>query len=304
MSKKLLMMLTAMGTLSVTLIAAPIVKDVTAKLDPTITFNVNGETTMKDSQALMYKDTLYLPVRALGNELGAEINYKDKVVYINTEDQVATGAASTKEITKETTEATEITTPAKEVVTIESATIKNINKEGTQVTILPAGKEDDFANTIILNVNEDTTLTVDGKPATLADLSLGMEVSVTHSTAMTRSLPPQTAAFSIAGKTTATTPEKLPEYMVLEDVQVVEVNETKWGYQVVVGKNDSPNEITSQTILNVNDDTSIHHEKNKMLYTVKDLEKGMKVSVKHSPVMTMSLPGQTTAFEITILAQQ
>nr|WP_307990308.1 hypothetical protein [uncultured Niameybacter sp.] len=295
MNKKLLMMLTAMGTLSVTLIAAPIVKDVTAKLDPTITFNVNGETTMKDSQALMYNDTLYLPVRALGNELGAEINYKDKVVYINTENQVATGAATTKEITKETTQ---------EVVTVESATIKNINKEGTQVTILPAGKEDDFSNTIILNVNEGTTLTVDGKPATLADLSLGMEVSVTHSTAMTRSLPPQTAAFSIAGKTTATTPEKLPEYMVLEDVQVVEVNETKWGYQVVVGKNDSPDEITSQTILNVNDDTFIHHEKNKMLYTVKDLEKGMKVSVKHSPVMTMSLPGQTTAFEITILAQQ
>lgn len=295
MSKKLLMMLTAMGTLSVTLIAAPIVKDVTAKLDPTITFNVNGETTMKDSQALMYNDTLYLPVRALGNELGAQINYKDKVVYINTEDQVATAAATTKEIAKETTQ---------EAVTIESATIKNINKEGTQVTILPAGKEDDFSNTIILNVNEDITLTVDGKPATLADLSLGMEVSVTHSTVMTRSLPPQTAAFSIAGKTTSTTPEKLPEYMVLENVQVVDVNETKWGYQVVVGKNDSPNEITSQTILNVNDDTSIHHEKNKMLYTVKDLEKGMKVSVKHSPIMTMSLPGQTTAFEITILAQQ
>lgn len=304
MSKKLLMMLTAMGTLSVTLIAAPIVKDVTAKLDPSITFNLNGEKTMEDSQALMYNDTLYLPVRALGNELGAEIQYKDKVVYINTEDKATTDVAAPNEMTAKAIEEAATTTPASEVVTIESATIKDINKDSSQVTILPAGKEDDFASTIILNVNEDTVLTVDGKEATLADLSLGMEVSVTHSTVMTRSLPPQTTAFSICGKTTSTTPEALPEYMVLEDIQVVEVNKTKFGYQVVVGKNDSPEEITSQTILNVTDETFIHHEKNKMLYTVEDLEKGMKVSVKHSPIMTLSLPGQTAAFEITILAEQ
>ena len=291
MSKKLLMMLTAMGTLSVTLIAAPIVKDVAAKLDPSITFNVNGETTMKDSQALMYNDTLYLPVRALGNEFGAQIEYKDKVVYITTEDA-------------NTTEATEITAPAKEAITIESATIKDINKEGTQVTILPAGKEDDFSNTIILNINKDTVFTVDGKPATLADLSLGMEVSVTHSAVMTRSLPPQTAAFSICGKTTSATPEQLPEYILLEDVQVVEVNKTNFGYQVLVGKNQSPEDPAFQTILNVNEDTFIHHEKNKMRLTAEDLKKGMQLSVKHSPIMTLSFPGQTTAFEITILAEQ
>ncbi|WP_053985380.1 stalk domain-containing protein [Niameybacter massiliensis] len=298
MSKKLLMLLTAMGTLSVTLIAAPIVKDVTAKLDPTITFNLNGEQVMKDSNALMYNDTLYLPVRAIGTELGAEINYKDKVVYIDTE-ETTMNEARTKG--SESVEATE-TTPALEAVRIESATLKDIDADGTQLTILPAGKEDIAANMIILNLSEETTITVDGKEATLADLSLGMELSVSHSQMMTRSLPPQTPAFTVEAKTT-TEGETLPESITLEDVQVVEVNKTNFGYQVTVGKNENPENPENQTILNVNDDTLIHHEKNKMIYKAEDLEKGMKVTVKHSPIMTLSLPGQTTAFEITILAQ-
>lgn len=298
MSKKLLMLLTAMGTLSVTLIAAPIVKDVTAKLDPTITFNLNGEQVMKDSNALMYNDTLYLPVRAIGTELGAEINYKDKVVYIDTE-ETTMNEVRTKG--SESVEATE-TTPALEAVRIESATLKDIDADGTQLTILPAGKEDIAANMIILNLSEETTITVDGKEATLADLSLGMELSVSHSQMMTRSLPPQTPAFTVEAKTT-TEGETLPESITLEDVQVVEVNKTNFGYQVTVGKNENPENPENQTILNVNDDTLIHHEKNKMIYKAEDLEKGMKVTVKHSPIMTLSLPGQTTAFEITILAQ-
>ncbi|MDA3733729.1 hypothetical protein PBV87_19850 [Niameybacter massiliensis] len=298
MSKKLLMLLTAMGTLSVTLIAAPIVKDVTAKLDPTITFNLNGEQVMKDSNALMYNDTLYLPVRAIGTELGAEINYKDKVVYIETE-ETTMNEVRTKG--SESVEATE-TTPALEAVRIESATLKDIDADGTQLTILPAGKEDIAANMIILNLSEETTITVDGKEATLADLSLGMELSVSHSQMMTRSLPPQTPAFTVEAKTT-TEGETLPESITLEDVQVVEVNKTNFGYQVTVGKNENPENPENQTILNVNDDTLIHHEKNKMIYKAEDLEKGMKVTVKHSPIMTLSLPGQTTAFEITILAQ-
>ena len=53
MSKKLLVMLTAMGTLSVTLIAAPIVKNVTAKIDPAISFELHGEKVMGDSEALI-----------------------------------------------------------------------------------------------------------------------------------------------------------------------------------------------------------------------------------------------------------
>ncbi|MEG2546610.1 MAG: hypothetical protein RSA51_08630, partial [Niameybacter sp.] len=112
----------------------------------------------------------------------------------------------------------------------------------------------------------------------------------------------QTAAFTIEAKTTAS--EALPEFMILEDVQIVEITETPFGHQVLVGKNQNPESPEFQTILNVSEETSIHHEKNKMLYTVKDLEKGMKITVKHAPVMALSFPGQTAAYEIVILTQQ
>lgn len=294
MSKKLLVMLTAMGTLSVTLVAAPIVKNVTAKIDPSISFNLNGEAVMKDSKALMYNDTLYLPVRALGDTLDASIDYKDKVVYITTEAQEnAEVASQTEPTTKEV--------PAEaEAITIKEATIKAIDLEAKQVSILPAGLEDVYTNYIVLSVDDNTTLADNDAAIKLEDLATDMKVSVSHSTMMTRSLPPQTAAFNI--NVLAESPAPL-ENVTLEDVQIVEVNKTDFGYDVVVGNNASPEDYLRQTIIHINEDTVIRHEKNKRIYTAADLEKGMKVKVVHSPIMTLSLPGQTVGFEIIILAE-
>ena len=298
MSKKLLVMLTAMGTLSVTLIAAPIVKNVTAKIDPAISFELNGEKVMGDSEALMYNDTLYVPVRAISETLDADITYKNKVVSITTGETDPEAASSN---TKESqVSATEIT-PELEAVTIDEATIMSVDVESKQVGVLPAGKEDVFTNYIILNISEDTTLTQDGTSLTLNDLVEGMKVSVTHSSVSTRSLPPQTAAFTL--NVLAEAEVKPLENVTLEDVQVVEVNETKFGYSVLVGKNESPEDIMNQTILHINEETVIKQEKNKAINKASDLEKGMKLKVVHSPIMTLSLPGQTTAIEITILAQ-
>lgn len=294
MSKKLLVMLTAMGTLSVTLVAAPIVKNVTAQIDPAISFELNGEKVMSDSEALMYNDTLYVPVRALGETLDAEVTYQDKVVSINTEETTPVTASETPVPA----------TPIKEAdkaVTIKEATIINVDVEGKQVEILPAGKEDVYTNYIVLNISEDTALTKDGATLTLNDLTNGMKVAVTHSSVSTRSLPPQTAAFTINVLEEAEI--KPLENVTLEDVQVVEVNERDSKYSVVVGKNEAPEDIMNQTILHINEETIIKHEKNKAIYKASDLEKGMKLKVVHSPIMTLSLPGQTTAIEITILAQ-
>ena len=148
MSKKLLVMLTAMGTLSVTLIAAPIVKNVTAKIDPAISFELNGEKVMGDSEALMYNDTLYVPVRAIGETLDADITYKNKVVSITTgETDLQTASSNTKESQVSTTEIT----PELEAVTIDEATIMSVDVESKQVGVLPAGKEDVFTNYIIVS---------------------------------------------------------------------------------------------------------------------------------------------------------
>lgn len=296
MSKKLLVMLTAMGTLSVTLVAAPIVKNVTAKIDPAISFNLNGEKVMKDSEALMYNDTLYLPVRALGDTLDAGIEYKDKVVYITTEETNEVATANTKEVSAPVEDAT----PALE--TIAEAKIIEVDVTGNQVTLLPAGLEDIYTNYIILNISEESVLKQDNTVITLEDLEEGMRISATHSPLSTRSMPPQTAAFTLTVFTEAKPVAPLANET-LEDIQVVEVTETKDGYQVLVGPNASPEDLMQQTILLVSKETVIKHEKDKSIYTAADLKKGMKITAVHKPIMTMSIPGQTPTVEITILAE-
>lgn len=298
MSKKLLIMLTAMGTLSVTLVAAPIVKNVTAKIDPAISFNLNGEKVMENSEALMYNDTLYLPVRALGDTLDAGIEYKDKVVYITTEDTHNVATASTKEVSVPVEEAAQ----ALEAVTIKEAKIIEVDALGNQITILPAGLEDVYTNYIVLNINDETVVEMDGVKLTLTDLTEGMSISATHSSLSTRSMPPQTAAFTLTVLASDTEVAPL-ENVTLKDVQVVEVEKGDQGYTVLVGKNANPEDRMNQTILHLDENTVIKHEKNKAIYTAADLEKGMKLTVVHAPIMALSLPGQTTAIEITILAQ-
>ena len=50
----------------------------------------------------------------------------------------------------------------------------------------------------------------------------------------------------------------------------------------------------------VTDETVIKKGNDKRIYKLDDLEVGMKISAKHSPMMTRSIPPQTVAFEITI----
>jgi hypothetical protein len=50
----------------------------------------------------------------------------------------------------------------------------------------------------------------------------------------------------------------------------------------------------------VDDNTNIHHEKNKMAYRLSDLEEGMTVKVNMADAMTLSLPPQVYAYEVVI----
>lgn len=51
----------------------------------------------------------------------------------------------------------------------------------------------------------------------------------------------------------------------------------------------------------VDENTHIHHEKNKMLYRIDSLEEGMDIKVHNSDAMTLSLPPQTYAYEVIVL---
>ena len=295
MSKKLLVMLTAMGTLSVTLVAAPIIQNVTAKIDPAISFELNGEKVMKDSKALMYNDTLYVPVRALGETLDADISYENKVVSIQTnqEDETAANTKNSQPIS------TEVSNVEVSNVELNEAVILNVDAETNQVEVLPAGEEDLPQNYISLRITESTTITKDDAAITLDQLQPGMTIAATHGEASTRSLPPTAETFTlrVLKEAEVTTPENVT----LENVEILEVNQTEQGYSLLVATENGTE--TQQIILHISEDTSIKHEKDKRIYKANDLTKGMKLNVVHGPAMTLSLPGQATAVEIVILAQ-
>lgn len=260
-----------LSTMSLTAIAAPILQEVSATLRKDITFTINGEKTLDGASTLVYNDTTYIPVRALVEELGLQVNYENGNIAISAPSEQSSRNTSTDVI-----DATELT-PALESVFIPEATITAISEDGEQVTIQTA---DDM--TIILNVG-----TLD-----ISNLEVDMKVSVTHSPAMTRSLPPQTAAFEINELT-----ETVLEEVELKDVEIVEIN----GNSLTVGNIEDPSNPYAQTIIHLKDETPIVHEKNKRLYTQEDLEVGQKLTVIHEPIMTLSLPGQTTAIKIILV---
>lgn len=273
--------LTAVGvlsTMSLTAIAAPILQEVSATLRKDITFTLNGEKTLEGTDVLIYENSAYLPLRALGEELGVKVEYSNGEIKITNQ---ANGM--TKTVNAGETAAAELT-PAMEGVHIPKAIIKAIDSDSRQITILPADKEDVAHNYIVLNLPEDMEM---------KDFAVDMAVSVTHSPVMTRSMPPQTAAFEIVPFS-----EVAPlENITLENVFIVEVGENR----VVIGNPEDPKNIEFQTVLNIGPETSIRHYKNKKAYTFSDLKVGQKITVVHSPIMTLSLPGQTAAIEIILM---
>lgn len=264
--------LTAVGvlsTMSLTAIATPIMQEVSANLRKDITFTLNGEKVLEGASTLQYNDTTYIPARVLIEELGFKVDYKDGNIAIT--QPTNTGARNV--------EANE-QLPELEGVTINNATIKAINKDDKQVTIMT---EDQME--IVLNTGE----------LDLTNLAVDMAVNVVHSPAMTRSIPPQTAAFEI----TPVEAIQPLENVTLKDVVITEISEDK--KTITVGKSENPEDLNNQTILHLSEETTIKHHMNRRFYTAQDLEKGQKLTVVHAPIMTLSFPGQTSAIEIILM---
>jgi hypothetical protein len=105
---------------------------------------------------------------------------------------------------------------------------------------------------------------------------------------MTRSIPPQSRAFSIS--------------VVREDNQsaftegrVMEVNPEYEFFMI-----GNPFDINSQMRFNVSDSTIIRDRRGRRI-RLSELRPGDFVRVEHATFMTMSIPPQTTAFEVQVL---
>lgn len=89
------------------------------------------------------------------------------------------------------------------------------------------------------------------------------------------------------------------ENVFIESVDIVEIDQQNKKLTVVPTGQEAV--LENFIILNVSDQTVITHEKVRPIYDFSVLKEGMKVKVEHSPIMTMSLPGQTAAVALTIL---
>ena len=185
--------------------------------------------------------------------------------------------------------------PNRNVIRVFSAVIEEITRERntTFVTISytdcvgcarPADRD-----RVRLVVGRDTDITDErGRRIRAGELERGMTVDAAFSSAMTRSIPPQSQAFFIRVTGRANTTETTTG-------RIVEVNAR--GNSILV----LPNQQLSSAIrFNMSPDTVILDLLGRRI-RLSSLRPGFRVRVEHAAFMTASIPPQTTAFTIQII---
>jgi predicted RNA-binding protein len=142
---------------------------------------------------------------------------------------------------------------------------------------------------VILTVDGETVIRdAFGSPMSLRDLRQGMVVDAEFSAIMTRSMPPQSRAFRI------TVIDSIEESSVTEGrVLDIDLN-NRFLYT------GNPNDIYSQIRFVITDSTVIRDRRGRQI-RLRDLRVGDFVRVVHATFMTMSIPPQTTAYEVEVL---
>ena len=168
----------------------------------------------------------------------------------------------------------------------------------SRAAVLEAGEDwlliNDGKMDIRLNISEETALTdEEGNEIAFSDIKKDSVIDATYSAAMTRSLPPQSAAKSIV--LTDLKPEDIaaPADMVALSGTVVEITEN----QITVLPEGAEDDALNYMVLNVGDKTVFQDDAGKAIE--KDaIQKGDKVFARHASMMTMSIPPQSPAFVV------
>lgn len=141
-------------------------------------------------------------------------------------------------------------------------------------------------NEILLNINHDTKLEnplEDENKISVEDLKEGDHIRVFYGPGVTRSIPPIGNAKKI----------EILKDVTVRDGQITDIKINEERSQILIGS------MTSGVILIINDDTQIVTEDNREL-SIMDLTVGMNIKAYHSLMMTMSIPGMTTAKKIVV----
>lgn len=180
------------------------------------------------------------------------------------------------------------------VITAENALIEEISSDGgTGFVTISYGVMDDncmvHVNVVRLVVNRNTVIRDRfGQPLNFRDLREGMIVDAEFSTAMTRSVPPQSNAFRIT-----VIKNNDNANMRVDSVIGVDPN-----FNFLYTGN--PDDIYSQMRFVVTDSTIITDRRGRQI-GLTDIRPGDTVRVEHANFQTASIPPQTTAFRIEVL---
>lgn len=274
------------SSLSIATIASPILENIKAQYHHGITYELDGNPVMDGQGGIMYKGKVYVPLRSVSETLGVEINYENGKVYMLSVPKNFENKLPVADNTGDTI------TDSKLLFT--EGQIINISEDFEQITLKTNDGSELILNTNNKGADKKTEVKheVNKRMYQLEDLEIGMSILAEHSAAMTKSLPAQTETYKIT-----ILPQNdvvAPEQTVTTKGEILQVDTENLSILV---KDENNQEI----LFNLNENSTVKHEKNKRAYTIKDLEKGMTVSIDHSLAMTLSLPPQSSAFAITIL---
>ncbi len=151
---------------------------------------------------------------------------------------------------------------------------------------------------MVLNVGDETEiLDTDGNKLDFSALTIGMEVEVEHSMAMTMSLPPQTAAFQIKVVSALEAKDVLGTWGTIEEILQSDNGDVSVRVKGAGLTDRSPEEV----VLRIAKDTVLQDADGKAI-GVKELEKGARVVGFYTPMLTKSLPPIGTALKLTLVA--
>ena len=187
------------------------------------------------------------------------------------------------------------------VIHVEDAIIEEIvNDNRTSYVTISYGVLGDFKmihmTLLRLVVDRNTVIrNIRGRNITVRDLRVGNVVDASFSSAMTRSIPPQSSTYmiTVVGEHVNQFPTSDNPYIV-ED-RIIEVDTAN--NFVLTGR---PKDIMTQIRFVVNNMTDIFDRRGNRI-RLRDLRPGQMIRVEHANFMTLSIPPQTTAYQIWVL---
>lgn len=185
--------------------------------------------------------------------------------------------------------------PSGSTIHVENAIIEEVVADTKSTGYVLISYEDLNENNMIymqevrLNVGDETII-IDGNGTSLSmfDLTTGMRIDAAFSSAMTRSIPPQSSAYRIIVLREDTSVNITTDRVVSTD--------TNNGF-LTTG---NPYDINDQFVFTISDDTVILNRDNENI-TLADIQPGQLVWVEHAIFQTLSIPPQSPAYRVQIL---